>query len=127
MIVFRWTIAAKWMVGPSMDNCSEVWEKRILGWGQRQLRSRHCQADESARQGKRQRPGRLSARGRVLPAGVLFSRDDLDGSELRSSYVGPPGFAAVGLGRANEQAEAGWIDRGWRRRNIASGSSGPKC
>jgi hypothetical protein len=55
------------MVGPSMDNCSEVWEKRILGWNQRQLRSRHCQADEAARQGMAPAP-----RGAYLRAAEYF-------------------------------------------------------
>jgi hypothetical protein len=47
-------------------------------------------------------PGRLSAGGRVRPAGALFHRDVLDGCELRSSCVGLAGLAAIELGSANE-------------------------
>jgi hypothetical protein len=58
------------------------------------------QADEAARQGIASAPGRLSARGRVIPAGVVFHRGVLDGCELRSSCVRLAGLAAVELGSA---------------------------
>jgi hypothetical protein len=102
LFVFRWTIAAKWMVGPSMDNCSEVWEKRILGWNRRQPRSRHCQADEAARQGMAPAPGALIC-ARPNTSGRHSFRPRRPGRVRASQLcVGLAGLAAVELGSANE-------------------------
>ena len=74
-----------------MDNCSELWEKRILRWNQRQLRSRHCQADEAAR------PGIASAPG-AYPRAAEYSRPAFFSTATTSTGAS---FAARG---------SGWLD-----------------
>ena len=113
-----------------MDNCSEVDGQSFDGQLQRSV-GKADSGMANVREGS-PAPGRLSARGRVLPAGVLFHRDDLDGCELRSSRFGPAGLAAVQQGSANELSRlrltgADPNDRRCTGRITVGGSEGPKC
>jgi hypothetical protein len=85
--VFRWTIAAKWMVCLSMDNCSEVEGLSFDGQLQRSV-GKADSGMASVREG---------------PAIAFFSTaTSWTGAKVRGSRVGQAGLAAVEPGSAND-------------------------